>query len=783
VSTTQTRIEPKSLEIRLLGELVVLRDGRPSPLPTSKKTRALLAYLVATGRSQSRERLCELLWEVPDDPRGALRWSLSKLRPIVDTPARARIAAERERVGFEVGGADVDLLVIRALSARGLAGATLPELSAAAGRFGGAFLEGLDLPDCVQFYGWCVGEREQARALHVSVLKTLVVRTRSSPELALAHARALVALDPLAESSHLEVIRLLAAAGRTRDALDECDRCSRTLAELIGASPSAELGRLRASLRPSHGADRPSDRAPAVPVWTRPAVPGAQATVLVGRARERQVLDRLALGGTEQQERGLLLVGDSGMGKTRLLEELVGRTLAAGGRVLQGRAFEAEGVRPYGVWLEALRAVPREAVADHLRTDLALLLPELGAAALTADRPRLFDAILELLRALSASAPRLAVVLDDVQWMDEASAALLHFVARATEGEPIFLACAARPGELEDNPVALAVLRALERERRLVRLPLEPLSAGETAALARQVAPGVDAQRVHADSEGNPLFALELARALAREEVDTSATLGHLVRDRLGALGELEQAVLPWASALGRSFESSALARVSGLSPAVLVEGLEWLERHGVLRASRAGSYDFSHHVVRSAAYARMSEPRRRLVHIQIARVLWQDCADGEAAGEVLHHAALAGEQELAARASVAAGERCIRLFAYADALDLSRRGLGHAAQLPARVRLPLEVELLGLRARRPSGGALAETDEALAEAARAAEGAGLLEAAARAHYFRSLVLYGGGDLVGALASSERRVERACGTGSTTAVLHLLGSARCRALL
>ena len=786
VPATKTRAEPRPLEIRLLGELVVLRDGRRSPLPASKKTRALLAYLVATGRSHSRERLCELLWEVPDDPRGALRWSLSKLRPILDSPPRTRIAADRERVAFESSGVDVDLLGVRALAARGLAGAALPELSAAAGRFGGPFLEGLDLPDCLQFYGWCVGEREQARALHVAVLKTLIARTRSSGEAALAHARALVALDPLAESSHLEVIRLLAAAGRTRDALEECERCRQVLEEQIGASPSAELSRLRASLRPSRGAEPPPGGAPAVPAVAQPAAPGSRGTVLVGRAREQQVLERLARRGpAAEEERGLLLVGDSGMGKTRLLEELVARTRAAGGEVLQGRAFEAEGIRPYGVWLEALRRVPRHAVADHLRTDLALLLPELGAAALNADRPRLFDAILELVRALtaSASAARLAVVLDDIQWMDEASAALLHYVARATEGEAIVLACAARPGELEDNPPALAVVRALEREHRLVRLPLTPLSAEETAALARQIAPGVDGRRVHAESEGNPLFALELARALSRDEVDASATLGHLVRDRLGALGEPEQTVLPWASALGRSFEASALARVSGLSPPVLIDGLERLERYGVLRASQTGGYDFSHDVIRSAAYARMSEPRRRLVHIQIARALWQDSADGEAAGEVLHHAALAGEQELAARASIAAGERCIRLFAYVDALDLSRRGLGHAAQLPTRVRLPLEVELLGLRARRPSGGALAEIDGALGEAARAAEAVGLLEAAARAHYFRSLVRYGGGDLAGAAQSSELRVEKGRGAGRATAVLHLLGGARCLAML
>jgi len=782
VPALKAKVEVERLEIRLLGELTVRRNGRPSPLPASKKTRALLAYLVATGRSHGREKLCEILWEVPDDPRGALRWSLSKLRPIVDGQGCKRLVADRDRVAFEVNGADVDLLGLRELSARGLEAASLEDLARAACRFEGPFLEGLDLPDCVQFLAWCLGEREQARALNVAVLKTLIARTRDTPDLALSHARALVALDPLAESSHLEVIRLLAAAGRTRDALEECDRSRRILEEQIGASPSVELDRLRASLRASRVGGRVAAEPSGGPSVARPMSPPMRSLALVGRTREREVLVGLARGGGLGG--GLLVLGDSGLGKTRLLAELAGLILDQGGRVLQGRAFEAEGIRPYGVWLEALGGVPRETIADHLRTDLALLFPELGAAAVNADRPRLFDAILQLLRAAKGTAPRLAVLLDDLQWMDEASSALLHYLARATEQEPIVLACAARFGELEDNPAAFAVVRALEREHRMVRLHLDPLSPEETAALARQVSPAVDAQRVHAESEGNPLFALELARALSRKEVDASATLGRLVRDRLDGLGESEQAVLPWASALGRSFQASVLGRVSGLPPSQLIDGLERLERHAILRASGTGSYDFAHDVIRSAAYTRMSEPRRRLVHIQIARALWQGPARDETVGEVLHHAALAGEQELAARAAIEAGERCIRLFAYADARDLSRRGLGHASQLPVRVRLPLEVELIGLRARRPSGGEeLSEIDGALERAARAAERAGLLEAAARALYFRLLVLYGGGDFIGALESAERLAEKGRGAGSRTAILHRLGSARCFAIL
>src|SRR5712692_10466262 len=97
-----------SLEIRLLGKLDVLRDGRPLPLPPSKKTRALLAYLATSARPQMRAHLCELLWDGPDDPRAALRWSLTKIRPLLDEEGATRLVADHERAWFEPCGASVD---------------------------------------------------------------------------------------------------------------------------------------------------------------------------------------------------------------------------------------------------------------------------------------------------------------------------------------------------------------------------------------------------------------------------------------------------------------------------------------------------------------------------------------------------------------------------------------------------------------------------------------------------------------------------------------------------
>src|SRR5262245_29573524 len=135
----------RGLEIRLLGDLEVLHDGRPVPLPASKKTRALLGYLAVTGRAHQREHLCRLLWDTPDDPRAALRWTLWKLRPLVDEPRAQRLRADRERVWLETHGATIDVAAVRASLRGGAAEASVETLQAAVAHFRGELLEGIDL--------------------------------------------------------------------------------------------------------------------------------------------------------------------------------------------------------------------------------------------------------------------------------------------------------------------------------------------------------------------------------------------------------------------------------------------------------------------------------------------------------------------------------------------------------------------------------------------------------------------------------------------------------------
>jgi len=219
------------LQVSVLGNLAVQRHRTRIELPPSKKTRALLAYLVVTARPHSRDRLCAMFWPVPDDPRAALRWSLSRLRPLVDEDDCRRIIADRETVGFHHDRVKVDILSLRNVARNGLESISTDALRQATEALDGDFLEGLDLPDCQEFQSWCTGEREETRRLRVRLLTALVTRLKGVLEQALPHARALSLLEPADEAAQAALVRLLRAAGRWREAEEQFQSAQRRLAE------------------------------------------------------------------------------------------------------------------------------------------------------------------------------------------------------------------------------------------------------------------------------------------------------------------------------------------------------------------------------------------------------------------------------------------------------------------------------------------------------------------------------------------------------------------------
>jgi len=776
------RAIPESLEIRLLGELEVCRQGRALALPHSKKTRALFGYLVATGRSHTRDRLCELFWDGPDDPKGALRWSLTKIRSVLGEAENARLIADREHIEFDLAGAVVDLSAVLDDVGGDPARAPTEALIRAAGLFRGELLEGTDLLQCVHYHEWWVTERESLRELRTRILATLAERLHDRPEAALVYARSLVQVDPFSEAAHISVIQLLSALGRTRDALQQYESCRRMLADQIGAKPSVALEQARQAL----GASERSRILPVPPHVHK----DTSVLPLVGRVAECAQIEHLVSAGKSGQASDLLLItGEAGIGKSRMLEAVARQVRASGGIVLTGRAYEAEAVRPYGPWIDAIRSVSLSRVTPSSRMDLTALLPELGATPTApSDRTRLFDAVAQLLASVGERDAPTGLLLDDLQWFDEASTALLHYVARVVPHSRVVIACAARPGELADNTPALKLIRGLRRDNRLRQITLGPLTAAETKGLVQTIGSGIDAARVFNESEGNPLFALEIARALKRDEHHAiSETLEALLRDHLSRLDEGARSLVGWAAALGRKFSVDLLRAVSARPISDLLAAIEELERRGIVRASGSPATgtdcDFTHDLIRQVAYHDLSEPRRRIIHLQIARVLAaDDDVEGSLAGDVAHHAALGGDAELAARACVTAGERCLRLFARSEALALAHRGLPLVTGLPRDIRLPLQMALLKLAIHAgETGRSLPNLDVDLAVVIREARDVGLAAEVATGFYLLSFLHHTVGDFSAALQDTLKGAEECRSADPATAARAFANTGRCLA--
>jgi hypothetical protein len=271
----------------------------------------------------------------------------------------------------------------------------------------------------------------------------------------------------------------------------------------------------------------------------------------------------------------------------------------------------------------------------------------------------------------------------------------------------VVVATAARSGELGDNPSALRLVRELARAKRLRQLALGPLDRDAIAALVTAVAEEVDAARIFSESEGHPLYALELARSRADAE-NAPVSLDELIAERLVHLDERAQDVLPWMAAMGRTVQPEILAAATELPIGNVVAALAELERRAVVRASEE-RYDFAHDLIRLAAYRRIAAPQRRLIHGRIATVL-SARADGAGAWavDVARHADLGGDSALCVRACIRGCEQCLSVFAHDETEALVELAQRHALRLSDEERVRAQMTLFsflvhpGLKLHRP---------------------------------------------------------------------------------
>jgi DNA-binding SARP family transcriptional activator/TolB-like protein len=242
VESASDRRTGDTLHVQLLGALAVSRDGKTVSLPASRKVRALLAYLALAPQAVSRSQLCDLLWDVPNDPRGELRWCLSKLRTIVDTPDRRRVETSGDTVRLDLSDSIVDAVAITQAAQEGLA--TLPpkRLRVLAALCKGEFLDGFEIDRNPSFNAWLTAQRRQFRGRHAAVLEHLAGQV--GDEEMIGALEAWLALAPFDPRVHEMLLRAFARRGQLREGDDHLAVTTRLFdADGLDAAPLREMWR------------------------------------------------------------------------------------------------------------------------------------------------------------------------------------------------------------------------------------------------------------------------------------------------------------------------------------------------------------------------------------------------------------------------------------------------------------------------------------------------------------------------------------------------------------
>jgi predicted ATPase/DNA-binding SARP family transcriptional activator len=728
------------MHLTLFGPPTHTHNGQPAVLDT-RKALALAAYLAATGTAHSRDHLAALLWPESDGSRakGALRRTLSTLKGAL---RGAGLEADGESIALSAGrslrpddGLSVDVWAFHAALAECASHGHPPDqpcplcagpLNRAAQLYTADFLAGFSLKDSAEFDDWQYFQAESLRREFVSGLDRLVQWNSAQQQwdAAIDNARRRLAVDTLHEAAHRQLMRLYALADQRAAALRQYRECVRILDEELGVPPLDETSELYEEIQ--------SNRL--TPALDMPAVRGPMSALapfrlpLVGRDEEWRQIQNLWLGGGQ----GILLVlsGEAGIGKSRLLEELLAHVQNRAAVTALGRCFPGENSLAFGGFMEALRPLLGEeggqraaaALPPWQQSEVARLFPGLlhDASDLPPASPlespggqaRFFQALADLLSALLGGESAGLLAFDDLHWADSATLDLLAWLARRIHGLPFSMALAWRSGE-ESQPQLQQLAQAAQRSGQAsgqgTLLSLERLRVEDVMGLI----PGIDrtirgnsqqivvdsrnrtlAQRLHAETEGIPFLLAEQLAAL-REGGDASAeirlapaSVRELFASRLESLDGMAAQVLSAAAVIGRSFDLETVQAAAGRSEEESLSGLETLlQRRLVVEQTGEGAgslprYDFCHEKLRELVYDETTLARRRLLHRRVAESF------GRRAGRLLgwaaqaaYHRRWAGQEEEAAQLYALAGDEARQLYANAEALAHYRTALalGHS--------------------------------------------------------------------------------------------------------
>jgi DNA-binding SARP family transcriptional activator/tetratricopeptide (TPR) repeat protein len=767
------------LRVFLFGQPRVLHRGVPCKLKNAGGTLPLLAYLLLNRERPSyRTHVASVLWpdEADDEARDKLRRYIYHLRSSLPQQAEW-IRTTADTVQWNLAAPFwCDVAAFERCVRDGTA------LEEAVAAYGGDLAEN-------RYDDWLFAHRERLRSDYLASLSALAERCRAARAYddALGWTRKLLAADPLREDVVRTAMTIRYESGDRAGALREHDAFAQLVQRELGVDPMPETEALRARIAAGDALAPAAAPSGAGGAGAEAADAAAPVMPLVGRDDELRVLET-AWSRAARGAGGLVLIGgEPGIGKSRLVDELARAAQARGGRVLRGATSFPESA-PYQSLTEAVRgALPAfEPHGAQVPDDIALALGELAAA-----HP-------------------LLVVLEDVHWATAATVEAIGLLARHAAGRTMLVVATYRDSEVQRAHALRAVRRQLQQAgacthvaprrlsdadvARLVDAAVARIADAAAARTPREAPPALDAASlarcVARRSDGNPLFACELIRdAVERAERGepyrpraVPAGVREMIGARIGRLGADARQLAGIAAVAGDAFTVEMLREVSGWDEARVLELVDVLvDRHLVREAPSRNGYDyaFAHHLVRAAVYDALDPDVRARRHRRVALQLEAVRPERAFALEIAAHWERAHEPERAARWMLDAARHALDVFANTEAAELARYALDLTADAAVRCDLLLvavdaahrlgelgdERELLVRAESEAAGAGARHAFEVLLRAARCSHRAGSADEDADVHRrLREAADALGDDTVRAgLYAQEAKYERKCG--------------------
>jgi DNA-binding SARP family transcriptional activator len=759
------------LQYRILGTLEVLDDGRALDLGGRKQRAVLAALLLDAGRTVSTDRLTDAVWgdDLPSRAEASLQAYISNLRKLLEPGRRPREAPTvlvTDPGGYRLvlDDATLDAQDFERRLDEGQARRRTGDLDAAELALDAALA--CWAPLLPEFTGESFTVEAEARleSLHAMALETafeVKLDLGGHREIVPALESA-VAAYPLRERLRSQLALALYRGDRQTDALRAIADARTTLVDEVGVEPGPELRLLEAQIldqgaeldwRPPTGAVRAAGTATGRAAGTHDDDRSRAALgAFVGRQDECAVLVEATRGAIAGTGRPVVISGEPGIGKTRLVEELVTHARREGMTVAWARCPESAAQASFWACSQIGTQLLEENVVDqHLLREILPTVEPTGAVDPTADRLALD---VSAAKVLASTTRPLLLVIDDLQWADSASLTTIEFVSGELRGMPVILVATVRPTTADSSADLVSCLAELARQPHALRLELDGLRRADVSDWLENradlaVAPEVS-EFVHERTAGNPFFVRELVELLTSEGrlgdpraargVGIPAAVQDVLRRRISRLPSDTQQLLPRAAIVGRTFDVDVLARVSDQSVTEVLDALDAVLDAGLVTddPSLPGRFRFSHALVAETLAEEISASRRARLHAAIVdavEALRTADLDSHLA-ELAHHAlagALAGTAEKAFGYSAAAADQATMRLAFEDAAEHWSRAVRALELSRPGDRWARYDTLVSLGRAHLGADRIEPAKRALLDAAAVAEGLGDAEAMARA--------------------------------------------------